>query len=140
MKIKNIMEKPIFISPNATKKEILNIIKKYPKTKIFVVIDKNKKFLGDIHEDDLFYMMIPNESYTDIGVRLAFDLEKKFFAKNAEDIMRKHDVYCNENDDIIAVSLKLAGAEVNEMPVIDKNNKVVGVITQGILLRHINVR
>lgn len=138
MKVKAVMERPVFIPIDSTKKQILSIVKKYPKTKIFLVADKNKKFLGDIHEDDLFYMMIPNEKYEDIGISLSFDLEKKFFANNAKEIMRKHDITCYEDDDILAASLKFAGAEVNEMPVLNKKNQVVGVITQGILLRNID--
>ena len=135
MKVKEVMETPVFIPQNATKKHILNLVKKYKKTKIFIVVDNKKKFLGDIHEDDLFYMMIPNEYYESIGANLGFDIERKFFARNAKEIMRRHDVSCNENDDVIDAALKLASAEVNEMPVLDKKGRVVGVITQGILLR-----
>ena len=85
-------------------------------------------------------MMVPNKYYEAIGAELGFDLEKKFFAKNAKEIMRKHDVSCNENDSIIDAALKLAGAEVNEIPVLNKNGQVIGVVTQGILLRNLDVK
>lgn len=136
MKVKEIMEKPAFVSPDATKKEIIKIAKKHKDMRIFIVADKNKKFLGDIHENDLFYMLIPNELYEDIGIELAFDLEKKFFATTAKEIMRKHDYSCQEDDEIMDVAVKFAGIEVNEMPVLNKKGQVVGVIDQGILLRH----
>ena len=100
--------------------------------------DGERQILGDIHEDDLFYMVLPDEEYESIGVKLAFDLERKFFAKNAKDIMRHHDINCSEDEDILTASLKLAGAEINEMPVLNKKGEVVGVVTQGILLRHLN--
>ena len=86
MKIRNIMQKPVFVSPDATKKDLLKTAKKHPNTEIFIVVDKDKKFLGDFHENDLFIMMIPNEFYENIGVELAFDLEKKFFATCASEI------------------------------------------------------
>jgi CBS domain-containing protein len=82
-------------------------------------------------------MILPNDMYGDIGINLGFDLEKKFFATTAGEIMRKHDVNCSPDDSLMDAALILAGAEVNEMPVLNKNGKVVGIITEGILLRHL---
>ena len=135
MKIKEVMKKAVTVRPETTKKELLRIAKKHPDAQLFIVVDKNKKFLGDIHENDLFYMLLPNESFEDIGIELGFDLEKKFFAETAGEIMRKHDITCNADEEVLSVSLRLAKEEVNEMPVLDKNRKVIGVINEGILLR-----
>jgi CBS domain-containing protein len=137
MKVKEIMERPILVSLDTTKKELLALAKKHPHIPLLFVVDKNGKFLGDIHENDLFYMIIPNDMYDEIGAELAFDIEKKFFAETAKQIMRKHDESCSPDDELMDVATRLARAEVNELPVIDKNGKVVGLITQGILLRHI---
>ena len=138
MKVKEVMDKPVFISPDATKKEILQLAKANPYTRIFIIKDNKGNFMGDIHEDDIFYMVLPNDSYDDIGVELGFDLEKKFFAQTARELMRKYDLSCNEEEELIDAALKLAGAEINEMPVLDKNGQVVGVITQALLLRHMD--
>ena len=140
MKVRQIMKKAVFINPNSTKKELLKIAKKHPNTKIFIITDKNKKFIGDIHENDLFYMLIPNESYEDIGIDLAFDLEKKFFAKTAKQVMRKHDTTCKQDDEIIDVALNFARVEINEMPVLNEKEQVVGVIDQGTILRYLRVK
>ncbi len=137
MKIKDIMLKPILIRQEASKKELLEIAKKNKNMPIFMVVDDDNKFLGDIHENDLFYMVIPNKRYKDIGAELEFNLEKKFFAKTAKEIMRKHDLICSPDESIIDAALKLASVEINEMPVIDKKGRVIGVITQGLLLRHL---
>jgi len=140
MKIKQIMKKAVFVSLNTLKKDLLKIAKKHPNTKIFVIIDKKKQFLGDIHENDLFYMFIPNKYYETAGMNLAFDLEKKFFAKTAKEIMRKHDTTCNQDDELTDVALKIANIEINEIPVLNKKNEVVGVIDQGTILRHLNLK
>ena len=140
MKIKEIMEKPVLIPEDATKKELVTIAKKHPNMPIFIVVDKDKKFLGDIHENDLFIMAIPNELFSAIGMELAFDIEKKFFAENAKQIMRKHDLVCYSDEEFMAVATRLAGVEVNEMPVLDRKEKVVGVITEGLLLRYMKVK
>ncbi len=137
MKVKDIMEKPVFVSPSATKKELFALAKKHPNVELFIVADARKKFLGDINENDLFYMLLPNELYDEIGIELAFDLEKKFFAKKAKDLMRKHDVSCNVNDDILIAAIKLAKEEINEMIVLDNFNHVVGVVNQGTFLRYL---
>ena len=140
MKIEKIMKKPVFVSPDATKEELFKIAKKHPSVDLFIVVDKNRKFLGDLNEDDLFLMILPNEQYEDIGVELAFDLQKKFFATTAKELMRKHDISCYENEDIMDVALRLAGEEVNEIPVLNKKDQVVGFVDEGLLLRHIKYK
>ena len=139
MLIKKVMKPAVCVPPTATKKDLLNAAKKHPTADIFIVVGKNNKFLGDIHENDLFYMLVPNKLYEDIGVQLAFDLEKKFWAKTARELMRKHDVICFENDTTMDVALKFVRVEVNEMPVLNKKRQVVGVIDQGRLLRHMKI-
>ncbi|MBW3002017.1 CBS domain-containing protein [Candidatus Woesearchaeota archaeon] len=139
MLIKKVMKPAVCVPPTATKKQLLKAAKKHPTADIFIVAGKNNKFLGDIHENDLFYMLVPNKLYEDIGVQLAFDLEKKFWAKTARELMRKHDVICFENDTTMDVALKFVRVEVNEMPVLNKKRQVVGVIDQGRLLRHMKI-
>lgn len=135
------MAKPVLVSPSATRKELLKVVRRHPQVELFIVAGKNKKFLGDIHENDLFIMLVPDDVYEEVGLDLAFNLEKKFFAKKARDIMRKHDARCDPNDDIMDVAKKFAQIEVNEMPVIDvKKKKVVGFVTQGMVLRKLKVR
>lgn len=137
IKVKSIMQKPVFVNENASKKELYNIARKNPTTKIFIIVDKDKKFKGDIHEDDLFLTLVPNDSYSSIGVSLALDLQNKFFAKKAKDLMRKYSLCCYEDDDILDVALSFIKTEINEMPVLNKKGQVVGIITQGILVRHL---
>ncbi|MBS3113080.1 CBS domain-containing protein [Candidatus Woesearchaeota archaeon] len=139
MKIKEVMLKPVFVYPNDTKKKILSKVKRNPNTSLFVVATRNKQFLGDIHENDLFFMLTPNEMVNEVGLELAFDLKKKFFAKKAKDLMREHDLSCSPEDELIDVAKKFIQAEVNEMPVL-KKGKVVGVINQGILLRQLKIK
>jgi CBS domain-containing protein len=135
MKIKDIMEKPLCVGPDATKKELVALAKKHPNIPIIFVVDKNQRFLGDIHENDLFLMVLPNDMYDEIGVEEGFDIEKKFFADNAKEIMRKHDLSCSPDDKLMDVALELAGDEIDEIPVIDKKGRVVGLVTQGMLMR-----
>ena len=137
MKVKEIMKKPVFIKSSASKKEIFRIVKRNPETHIFIVGNKKKKFKGDIHENDLFFMFLPNNRFEDIGIDFAFYIEKKFFSKTAKDIMRENDEFCYQDDDIMDIALKFSNIEVNEMPVLNKKNRVVGVITQGVILRHL---
>lgn len=137
IKIKQVMQKPVLISPSTKKKELYSIAVKNPHAKIFFVVDKKKKLLGSVHEDDLFVMFVPNEFFESVGLDLALDLEEKFFAKTAKELMRKTDISCYENDDIFEVALTFLQIEANEMAVLNKQDRIVGVITQGILVRHL---
>jgi CBS domain-containing protein len=139
MWVKDVMARPVFVSSDATKRQILAVAKKNPDTDIFVVVDRNKRFLGEITEDDLFLMLLPNDLYDDIGIQLGFDLEKKFFAKTAKEVMRSHDITCTDSDDVMEVALTLAREEINLMPVLNSKSQVVGVVNQGLLLRHMKI-
>lgn len=134
--IKKIMSKAVIVKEDYSKQKLLNLAIKNPNAKIFPVIDKNKNLVGTIHEDDLFIMQIPNDSYDQIGIELAIELHKKFFAKTANEIMRKQLEFCYDFEDILKVAHKFLKIDVNEMVVLNKQNKVVGVITQGNLLRY----
>ncbi len=136
MKIKEVMERPVFVSPNTTKKEIQQIIKKHPCTDILIVSNKSRKFLGDLHINDLFIMFVPNEHFNKIS-SAGYDFKRKFFAKNAKDLMRKHEFSCGPDDDIVETALELAETEINEFPVIDKKGKVVGVVTERLLIPYL---
>ena len=139
LKVKNVMQKPVLVRPNTTKYNLLKIAKKHPNTKFFVVAKNNKKFLGGIHEDNLFYMFMPNPIYNAFGIKLGFELERKFFAKTAKDLMRTQSYHCYDYENIFDVAIRFVPIEVNEMPVLNKKKEVVGIITQGILLRHIKL-
>ncbi|HIH38670.1 CBS domain-containing protein [Candidatus Woesearchaeota archaeon] len=139
LKIKDVMEKPVFIKGSATKKEIIELTKKHPHIPIFFVVDSKGCFLGDIHENDMFLMVIPNDCYDKIGVDVGFDVERRFFSNTAKELMRRHDLRCSPEDSLMDAAIAIAGSEVNEMPVIDKNGRVVGLITEGILIRHMDL-
>jgi CBS domain-containing protein len=139
VKVKDVMEKAVFVSPTDSKKKLLAIARKHPKVRLFLVVGKNKKFLGDVHENDLFLMLLPNRFYEFMGLEEAFYIEKMFYAKNVRDIMRKHDFFCYADEHIRDVALKSSKLEVNEMPVLNRNHQVVGCINQGTLLRHMKV-
>jgi len=136
MKIKDVFEEPIFISPSTTKAELKKIAKRHPHTDLFIVADKKKKFLGTIHEDDLFLMFIPNELYEEIGGGFGMELERRFFAKNASEVMSKHDLSCTEDDSIIDIATLLAREEADAIPVL-KEGKVIGVVNRGTLVRYL---
>ena len=138
MLIKDVMRKAVTISPEATRKEIYELACKHPDNGLFIVADKSGLFLGDIHENDLFFMLLPDDLYEDIGVELAFDIEKKFFAKTAGELMHKHDVSCHPDDDILTVGLSFIREGVTAMPVLNNWGVVQGYVTQGMLLRHLD--
>jgi len=140
MKIKEVMRKPVIIPPETTKAEIQKIVRKNPNEDLFIVVDKDGKFLGDIDENDLFYMILPNDKYSEIEGGLGFDLEKKFFAETAKEVMRRNPQCCYQDDEVMDVALDLAAADVNEMPVLDKDEKVVGVVDQGAILRKLEFK
>ncbi len=138
VKVSEVMIPAITVSPDATRKELLNVAKDNPNVELFLVVDSNKSFLGDIHEDDLFYMILPDDIYEEVGADIAFDIERKFFAKTAKEVMRKHDVKCEPDDDIMDVALEMMREQISQIPVVNHWGVVQGVITQGMILRRLD--
>lgn len=137
VKIRTVMAKPVFVPPTATKRDLFQALKRHPDAEVLIVAGRDRRFQGDIHIDDLFLMLLPNEEYEEIGVELAFDLERKFFASTARQLMRRHDFSCGPDEEVLEVALQLAGLEVNEIPVVNRQGRVVGVVSQRRLVRHL---
>ncbi|GIW65561.1 MAG: inosine-5'-monophosphate dehydrogenase [Candidatus Parcubacteria bacterium] len=105
-----LIENPICISPQATLKEIKNKSIEYD-FETFLVVDENKKLLGLISKRD--YFLEENENKKAFQLMTPFEKlivsYKKISLAEAKNIFRKY--------------------KIEKIPIIDKNRKIVGLIT-----------
>jgi len=130
---KDAMIKPVFLYPDDDAKKIIKKLKK-ENTNVCIVVTKKKKFLGEISNEDLinfFINQINNEPLTE---KLNVGYRKKFLFKSAKELINKHKSIVNKNT-LINKVIKLIHKEgFHYIPVIDKNKKVVGVVTPSSVL------
>jgi len=131
--VKDAMIKPVFLYPDDDAKKIIKKLKK-ENTNVCIVVTKEKRFLGEISNEDLirfFISQINNEPLTE---KLNVGYRKEFLFKSAKELVNKHKSTVDKDTKINDV-IKLIYAEgFHYIPVLDKNKKVVGVVTPSSVL------
>lgn len=144
MRVKDYMTKEVIsISPSTGIKDIFRILRER-NIGGAPVVDKERKVLGMVTKNELLTVIIPD--YFDmIGDFLFIDdfgaleeeLERlpelKLFI--AEDLMIRDVVTVNEDASLLKVPALMDKYNVNRLPVMDKNNKLIGIITKMDLCR-----
>jgi len=134
MKVKDVMSKDIKkISPEATVKETLQELFNMKRTG-FLVIDEENKLVGVVTEKDILKNILP--SYLKNVGRFIYEENPKgiknkiveLFKLKVKDIMFKDVVSVNEDTTLCEVAHVMVAQNIRQMPVVDKQGKVVGVI------------
>lgn len=149
MKVKQVMSKRVVtVSPETTFKEIGDLIfgKAFQhKFSSVPVIDKNKKLLGIVTEKDLLRRLYPNQeeliedffrasNFSNMEERI-HDVEKL----TAQNIMGRHPITTSPETLLMRAGSIMLTENKRRLPVVDKNGKLVGVISQGDIFRTILV-
>lgn len=120
MKIKNWMNKNV----KTSKKEdtILQATREMKNNFVsdLVVID-NGSPIGMITERDIVYKVVA--------------MEKTPSETKVEDVMTKTLITANLNDSVTEVSRRMGLAKIKQIPVVDGNNSLVGIVTSTDLIR-----
>ena len=119
--IKNLMKKDILeFTPDTP---VLEIVKRmtYGRKSFATITDHNDSLLGLISHFDIFS-----------NIKTAEDLQKPCKA-----IMNTKIQLIDENEDIIRASEIMVENNVQRLPVVNKNNKIVGMISSGYILQYI---
>ena len=130
---KDAMIKPVYLNPDDGAEIIIKKLKKED-TNVCIVVTKDKKFVGEIADEDLikfFLAQINNEPLTrelNIGYR------REFLHKFAKTLVNKHKSTVNLNDPINKVIKLIFKEGFNYIPVLDKDKRVVGVVTTSSII------
>lgn len=125
VKVKDIMTKDVVsVSPEEGVVEAFEILLKY-KISCLPVVDNDKKVIGII-------------TTTDIGYNLIID--KYTLDTRVSDVMTKNVVTVSPEDSIVEAIKKMDmfgnGQEIiNQLPVTDEEKKLVGIISDGDIIR-----
>jgi len=128
VKVKDIMTKDVVsVSPEEGVVEAFEILLKY-KISCLPVVDNDKKVIGII-------------TTTDIGYNLIID--KYTLDTRVSDVMTKNVVTVSPEDSIVEAIKKMDmfgnGQEImNQLPVTDEEKKLVGIISDGDIIRVIS--
>ena len=140
--VKNFMKKKVLsVNPESSLEEIWSLIFKKG-IHALPVVDKKQKLLGIISEEDLLTQIYPeySEIIADINHFDVSSLEnqlKKMSKLTAKNVMNKT-VFTTDGDVSIFLALsRMLMLQVRQLPVVDKNRQVIGMISKGDLFDYI---
>ncbi len=121
MKIKDIMSKNVeIVSPDALLHEVAKKMQKSDCGSILVA--KDDKLVGVITDRDLALRCVAESHHP---------AETK-----AEQVMTKEILYCRDSDEMEDVALNMTNNKVRRLPVLDKDKRLVGIISLGDMATH----
>ena len=150
IKVKDIMSKEVIsVTPDTMVTDVAQILAKFRYHGVPVV--ENGEIVGVITETDFFIRNYPNlylPSYIDFLKKAKFHkgLPKKkkketnkLLKAQAKDIMSPKVVTISEDEDISELAKMYQTSSLYTLPVINKINKLVGIVTQADIIRLIKV-
>lgn len=144
MKARDIMTRDVIsISPETTIEEIAKILHKHRISGVPVVSEDNE-ILGMVTEGDLIIKIAGPHlpPHIDIFGGILFlksphDMDeefKKITAVMAKDIMTEKVVVIEEDCDVSDLASIMINRKINRLPVVDKNDRLVGIISRADLI------
>ncbi len=130
---KNAMIKPVFLYPDDDTNKIIKKLKRED-TNVCIVITKEKEFVGEISNEDLIKLFLHQVRYEPLTKILNVGYKRKFQYKNAKELINKHKSSVNLDTPINKVIGLMYKEGFHYIPVLDKNKKVVGVVTPSSIL------
>lgn len=130
---KDAMIKPVFLYEDDDSRKIIKKLKK-EKTNVCIVVTKDKKFIGEISDEDLIRLFLRQVKFEPLTKMMNTGYRREFIYKKAKEMINKHKSAVNIDTPINKVIELICRESFNYIPVLDKNKKVIGVVTPSSLL------
>lgn len=131
--IKQAMIKPVFVYNDDDSAKIIKKLKRED-TNVCVVITRDKKFVGEISDEDLIKLFLHQVRYEPLTKILNIGYKREFQYKKAQELINKHKSTIHTDTPINKVIELVYKEGFRYIPVLDKNDKVIGVVTPSSIL------
>ena len=118
---------PAFCLPEDTAVTAAMLMKKHDVGSVPVVSDRNEKMLIGILTD------------RDVTLRVVAE-QRDYYKTRVSDIMSENVAACRATDDSDEVVAAMAKRQIRRVPVVDNDNRLVGIISQADLAGHMKSR
>lgn len=137
MKVRDAMSRKMIVaSPSATFPELWKKIFAHHITSI-PIVDTTKHLVGIVTREDLLKILYPTYHDLVLDFTTIPDFEemelsiRQLSAKRAKDVMDKRVIFTREDTEIMRALSRMIIRQVHLLPVVDDDNRLVGVITKG---------
>jgi CBS domain-containing protein len=146
MQAKDIMTREIITVISTTTVEETAKILSDNKISGLPVVNDSHEVIGIITEGDLVFQqkkvttpafIALFDGVLQLGKQRFYDEIKKIAAYKVEDLMTKEVISVQPDTDISDIATLMIEKNINRVPVVDKENKLVGIITRHDIIKHI---
>lgn len=130
---KDAMIKPVFVHQDDDADKIIKKLKRED-TNVCIVVTKDKEFVGEISNEDLIKLFLHQVKYEPLTKILNVGYKRKFQYKKAKELINKHKSTVNQDTPINKTIGFVYKEGFHYIPVVDKNKKVIGVVTPSSIL------
>ncbi|MBW2975505.1 CBS domain-containing protein [Candidatus Woesearchaeota archaeon] len=130
---KDAMVRPVFLYPDDDIDEIIKKLKKED-TNVCIVVTKDKRFVGEIGNEDLIRLFLHQVKYEPLTKILNAGYKREFQYKKAKELINKHKSTVDLNTSINKVIGLVYKEGFQYIPVLGKNKEVIGVVTPSSIL------
>ena len=135
---------PMMVKPETPLKEAISIIAKQ-KISGLPVVDEENKIVGIISENDLMWqetgvepppyiMILDSLIYLENPNRYEKEIHKAL-GQTVQDVMSKKPLTITADKPVKQAARLLHDKKIRRLPVVDEQGKVIGIITQGDIIR-----
>lgn len=130
---KDAMIKPVFLYPDDDARMIIKKLKRED-TNVCIVITKDKKFIGEISDEDIIKLFLHQVKYEPLTKILNIGYRREFLYKKAKGLVNKHKSTVKLDTPINEVIKLIYKEGFRYIPVLNDNKKVMGVVTPSSLI------
>ena len=130
---KDAMIKPVFVYQDDDPNKIVKKLKRED-TNVCIVITKDRKFVGEISDEDLIKLFLHQVKYEPLTKILNVGYKREFLHKRAKDLVNGHRSTATFDTPINKLIELVYKEGFHYIPVLDDNKKVVGVVTPSSIL------
>jgi len=130
---KDAMTKPVFLYPDDDANRIIKKLKRED-TNVCIVITKDKRFVGEISDEDIIKLFLNQVKYEPLTKVLNTGYKREFLYKMAKELINKHKSTVNIDTPVNKVIELVYKEGFQYIPVLDKNKKVMGVVTPSSII------
>lgn len=130
---KDVMIKPVFLYENDSAGKILSKLKK-EHINACIVVNEEKNLVGEISDTDIIKLFLHQVNFEPLVKILNHGYRREFIYKTAKDMVNKHNSSVKKDTPINTI-IKLVWKKGFEyIPILDNNEKVIGVITPSSII------
>lgn len=135
---RELMDEPDYVEYDLAVEEVE---KEFSGSENTLIVRKNGKIVGEIHENSLLKALIPEEKIDEesmLGI-LGLSFDQSYAPDTAEDLMNEHEVTVPPSETLGEIAFLMDEEDVRSLPV-EEDGDIIGVVHENTVVREGEVK